>query len=284
MKNHINILVTLNEAYIPHLNTMLSSMIYHNQDCFFTVYLLHSSLCEETTAETKRILGDLGELILIEAGEHGLEEAPTTDRFPTEMYYRIFAAKYLPKTVDKVLYLDPDIIVNGSLKELYDISLDKYYFAAASHNGRVMRYINGIRLKMKKEAPYINSGVLLINVSLLRKEQNYGEVFEFIKKNKNRLFLPDQDVISTLYGDKIYRLDTFRFNITERLYKYHCFFGDKKELDWIRNNTVIIHYCGRNKPWKDNYSGKLNVFYEETAERMGVKKTTERSVEYAQNI
>lgn len=271
MKNHINILVTLNEAYIPHLNTMLSSMIYHNQDCFFTVYLLHSSLCEETTAETKRILGDFGELILIEAGEHGLEEAPTTDRFPKEMYYRIFAAKYLPKNVERVLYLDPDIIVNGSIEELYRTPLDGFYLAAATHNGKFMRSINGIRLKLKKGTPYINSGVLLINVSLFRKEQDYQKVIEYIKENKNRLFLPDQDVISALYGDKIYELDTLRYNMTERLYRYHRLIGDEKDLKWIRQHSVIIHYCGRNKPWKENYSGKLNVFYNEVAERRSVK-------------
>ena len=38
---------------------------------------------------------------------------------------------------------------------------------------------------------------------------------------------------------------------------------NKLTLESIRKNTVIIHYCGRNKPWKDNYLGQLDCFYEE---------------------
>ena len=189
MKNKINLLVTLNEAYLPHLNTLLFSVLYHNPDTYFTVYLLHTSIREEMTEQTKAILGTSGELVMIEAEGHGLDDAPTTDRFPKEMYYRIFAAKYLPEDVDRVLYLDPDIIVNGSLNELYEIPLGENYFAAASHNGKIMRLINGLRLGLKKGTPYINSGVLLINLELLRREQNYEDVFEYIKEKKKKLFL-----------------------------------------------------------------------------------------------
>jgi lipopolysaccharide biosynthesis glycosyltransferase len=42
-------------------------------------------------------------------------------------------------------------------------------------------------------------------------------------------------------------------------------------LDWVRKHSVIIHYCGRNKPWKENYIGVLNVFYNETVLQMNQK-------------
>ena len=34
-------------------------------------------------------------------------------------------------------------------------------------------------------------------------------------------------------------------------------------LDWVQENTVIIHYCGANKPWKEHYHGILDCFYNE---------------------
>ena len=40
----------------------------------------------------------------------------------------------------------------------------------------------------------------------------------------------------------------------------------KIDLDWVRDNVVIIHYYGKNKPWKDNYKGILNCFYNEVIE------------------
>lgn len=264
----MNILVTLDKNYLRYLNVMLSSLLHTNRDVFFDVYLLHSGIQERDVVETKRILGENGQLILINAENIGLEGAPTTSRYPKEIYYRIFAAKYLPETIDRVLYLDPDIIVNGSLKALYQLDMKEYYFAAASHTGPLMRKINEIRLDMDEESPYINSGVILMNLELLRKEQDYQEVFAFIEKRKNFLILPDQDIISSLYGSKIYALDTFRYNMTENLYRLHAPFEKDLDLEWVRKHSVIIHYCGRNKPWKENYIGQLDVFYQETISRM----------------
>lgn len=267
-KEKLNLLVTLDANYIPHLNVMLSSLLNSNPDCCFDVYLLHSSVNEMDMASTVRVLADKGKLFMINTDEVRLEDAPTTSRYPKEIYYRIFAAKYLPDTLDRVLYLDPDLIVNGSLKELYHLPMDEYYFAAASHTGPLMRKMNEIRLDMEDGSPYINSGVMLMNLKKLRMEQNYDDVFRFIEKRKNLLILPDQDIISSLYGSKIYALDTYRYNMTERLYKLHSPFEKGLDLNWIRKHSVIIHYCGRNKPWAENYSGSLDIFYKEAAARM----------------
>lgn len=264
----INILVTLDKNYIPYLNIMLSSLLYSNPDCWFDVYLLHSSLNKEDTTSTVDVLADRGELILLNADEVGLDEAPTTSRYPKEIYYRIFAAKYLPDHMDRVLYLDPDLIVNGSIRQLYDLPMDEYYFAAASHTGPFLRKMNELRLDMEDESPYINSGVMLMNLKRLRDEQNYDDVFRYIERRKNFLILPDQDIISSLYGSKIYALDTYRYNMTESLYQMHAPFERDMDLNWVRKHAVIIHYCGRNKPWKENYIGQLDVFYKETVSRM----------------
>lgn len=268
----LNLLVTLDTNYIPYLNVMLFSLLRSNPDCFVEVYLLQSSVKERDTISTKEVLGANGKLILLNADEIHLEKAPTTARYPKEIYYRIFAAKYLPKTLDRVLYLDPDLIVNGSLKELYHLPMDEYYFAAASHTGSFIRKMNEIRLDMEEDGLYINSGVMLMNLKRLRAEQNYDDVFNFIEKRKNLLILPDQDIISSLYGSKIYALDTYRYNMTERLYKLHSPFEKDLDLEWVRAHSVIIHYCGKNKPWKESYSGCLDAFWKEAAARMNDKK------------
>lgn len=270
-KTKINILVTLNEAYVPYLNVMLSSLIYNNQDCFFDIYLLHTSIHDKAMEKTRNIIGQAGNLIMVEAHDIGLENAPTTTRYPTEIYYRIFAARYLPQTLDRILYLDPDIIVNGSIKEIYNMPMDSYYFAAASHIGGFMQKINEIRLDMEEESPYINSGVMMMNLKRLRDEQNFDDVFTFIEKRKNFLILPDQDIISSLYGSKIYALDSFRYNMTEKLFRTHSLFEKDLNLEWVRKNSIIIHYCGRNKPWKNNYLGQLNVFYNEMVTKMNLQ-------------
>ncbi len=263
----MNILVTLDKNYIQYLNVMLFSLIEKNADYNFDVYLLNSAIEEKDVENTRKILGN-NILHLIKVDNIGLDSAPTTSRYPEEMYYRIFAAKYLPTTLDKILYLDPDLIVNGDIGKLYNMDMGEYWFAAASHTGSFMTAINSIRLDMEENTPYINSGVMLMNLKLLRKYQDYNEVFDFIEKKKNALVLPDQDIISSLYGSKIYALDTFRYNMTENLYLLHSPFEKNLNLEWVRKNSVIIHYCGRNKAWKDNYIGYLDVFYKEVVNKM----------------
>ena len=267
-KTNINVLVTLDENYLPHLNVMLFSLLHSNPDCNFDVYLLHSAIGEEALTQIRSLLAPAGRLISVPVTDMGLDDAPTTARYPQEIYYRIFAARYLPQSLDRILYLDPDIIVNGSIKELYRLPMGDYYFAAASHTGDFLRMVNGIRLDMEEDSPYINSGVMLMNLELLRREQNYEDVFRFIEEMKNRLILPDQDIISSLYGSRIYALDTFRYNMTERLFQRHSPFEKGLDLHWVREHSVIIHYCGRNKPWKEKYLGQLDVFYRETVSRM----------------
>lgn len=261
----LNLLVTLDENYIPYLNVMLYSLLQRNPQERFRVYLLHTNIPETALTRTRQLLGEQNPLIPVRAEGIGLDGAPTTPRYPKEIYYRIFAARYLPEDLDRILYLDPDLIVNGSLRKLYETPMEDYFFAAASHIGFILHRFHELRLDIEKESPYVNSGVMLMNLEKLRKEQRPQDVFDFIEEKKDMLVLPDQDIINCLYGTKIYALDTFRYNMTEPLFMHHSLLERDLDLDWVRKNSVIIHYCGRNKPWKSTYVGPLGCFYQEAA-------------------
>ena len=269
MNTPINILATLDGNYVKYFTVMLSSLADSNPGEYFEVYILRGREELELSAAEKLLAGR-GAVHQIEIAEDRLADAPTTDRYPREMYYRIFAAKYLPDTLDRILYLDPDLIVNGSLRELYDTPMGDNYFAAASHIGKVLTLVNELRLDMPDEGSYINSGVMLINLALLRREQDIQAVFDYIEAHRGKLILPDQDIISGLYGDRIIPLDPYRYNMTERLFAA-AKLSPRAELDlnWVWENSRIIHYCGRNKPWKDNYLGQLDQFYHNYAGMLG---------------
>ena len=239
---------------------MLKSLAYNNKKTKFDVYVMNSSLTEENLTHLRENTFKNINIIDLKVDNKELSKAPVTKRYPKEMYYRILASYYLPKKVDKILYLDPDLVVINNIEKLYNTNLDNYYFAAASHIWGMLQTFNRIRLRMKNDDIYINSGVMLMNIKLLRKEQNREEVYSFIRKNKNNLMLPDQDVISGLYANKILPLDTYVYNMTEKLLKQKYFLPHISER-WIKENSVIIHYCGRNKPWQKKYKGSLNSFY-----------------------
>ncbi len=271
-ETRLNILATLNAGYLPQLSVMLSSLLYSNPDTRVTLYLLHSSLEEEQLADARALLGPENSLVSIRADSLRLDGAPVTSRYPQEMYYRIFAAHYLPEELERVLYLDPDIVVNGSLRELYEMPLGDSLFAAATHIRKMMHKLNALRLDMEEEGLYVNSGVMLMNLAQLRKEQDSAEVYRYIEEHRNKLLLPDQDIISGLYGSRVLPLDPFRYNMTERLFVLRPQAEAWLDLEWVRKHSAIIHYCGRNKPWKSGYAGQLGVFYDEAEERLRRKE------------
>lgn len=257
----MNILVTLNSNYLEVLVVMLKSLSYNNKKTKFDVYVMNNSLTTSDIEYLKNNTFKNINIIDLKVGDEELDKAPVTKRYPKEMYYRILAASYLPKKVDKILYLDPDLVVINNIEKLYQTNLDNYYFAAASHIWGMLQTINRIRLRMRNDDIYINSGVMLMNIKLLRKEQRIDDVYNFIRKNKNNLMLPDQDVISGLYANKILPLDPYVYNMTEKLLK-QAYFMPHISKRWIEDNSVIIHYCGKNKPWLKNYKGILNSFYD----------------------
>ena len=265
----MDLLMTLDRNYVPQLNVMLFSALHGDSTAYFDVYLLHDEgLSEADVSETRTLLGQRGTLHLIRVDEDGLADAPTSDRYPKAIYYRIFAAKYLPDTLERVLYLDPDIVVRQSLRELYEMPMDTAFFAAATHIRGLLHRLNELRLDMDENSPYINSGVMLMNLQALRAEQDMEAVFGYMEAHKGRLMLPDQDIISALYGQRILPLDPIRYNMTEKLFSLHRRNGDGMTLEDVRQQSAVIHYCGRNKPWKPGYLGELNVFYNEAVSQM----------------
>lgn len=256
----MNILVTLNANYLNVLIVMLKSLAVSNAHRKFDVYVMNDKLSDENIEFLRKNTLKNINIIDLKVNKKTLEKAPVTKRYPKEMYYRILAAQYLPKKVDRILYLDPDLVVINKIDKLYNMKLDNYYFAAASHIWGILQTFNRMRLRMKNNDLYINSGVMLMNIKLLRREQNTNDVYDFINRNKNKLMLPDQDVISGLYANKILPLDPYVYNMTEKLLNQAYFLPHVNER-WIKDNSVIIHYCGRNKPWKNNYKGILNRFY-----------------------
>ena len=266
----MDILVTVDRNYLHPLAVMLKSLAIHHRSIPVRVFVLHRTLLSRDFDGLRRAVDEPGlELVDIKAGESPLSGAPTTDRYPLEMYDRIFAARCLPQDLDRVLYLDPDLVVNGPLDELWALDLEDNWFAAASHVAKGLELLNAVRLQSQTPGPYINSGVLLMNLPLLRGQQQLQPVLDYVEEHRRTLFLPDQDVISALYGDKILRLNPYRYNMTERLFTT-AQFSLRFDLDlaWVREHSRIIHYCGRNKPWKENYLGQLDCFYQTYARQV----------------
>lgn len=265
-----HILVTLDRNYLKVLSVMLYSLSQSDPEGVYTVYVVNNTLTEEDFASLSALLPRT-ELVNVRVPEDLLQNTPVSDRYPTEMYYRLFAARYLPQQLERILYLDPDLVVLHSLRSLYQIDFDSKLFAAASHiESRTFRELNRRRLHLSEHAKYLNSGVMMMNLALLRKESPQT-IIDYIQSHKATLLLPDQDVLNALYADRTVPLDPLVYNLGEkylRLKNLHLPPQEKLTLDWVRSNTAIVHYYGRNKPWKEHYRGSLGIFYHELEQQL----------------
>ncbi len=271
----MNLMFTLDSNYITQLKCCLRSVIRFPVRDGWDIYILVTDKTPEFEALKSELeKNNMVRIHIMEVDKLLFASFPETLRYSRVVYYRIFAASILPESLDRVLYLDPDTIVINPLDELYNMDFNGNYYIACSHTKEIMTEINRVRLGIKNNAPYINTGVMMMDLELLRKEQTTKEVIDYVKKHGHHFILPDQDVITAVYGERVKLIDTLKYNLSDRLITlYNLSPKSSKTIDiqWVKENTVIIHYYGENKPWKENYRGILNIFYNEIAEKIDGK-------------
>lgn len=267
----MNILFTVNRAYIGHMIDCIRSMARFPSEDGYDIYILHSDLKEQDENDVAAQIKSGGITLHFQFVDASLFASfPVSERYPHLIYYRIFAASLLPSELDRILYLDGDTIVINPLDELYNMDFEGNYFLACTHVRRFLTKVNQYRLGMEEESKYVNSGVMMMNLRALREKQNIKEVMSFVEKRKRYLTLPDQDIITALYGKQTGMIDTMKYNLSDRMISfYNADLNHKKiDLEWVRKHTVVIHYYGKQKPWKKPYLGILDVFYRELKEEM----------------
>jgi len=259
----IHILVTLDENYISPLRVMLTSIFVNNPGEKIEIWLLHHSIPQNETHSLREFCGNYNTVmhpVKVDGSLFG--SALVTARYPQEMYYRLIAPHLLPDTLGKVLYIDPDALVINQLRPLWNLDMQGFLFAAAAHTGKT-EFANGVnRIRLGTQHDYFNSGVLLIDLVRGRKEINLQDVFRYVEEHKKELLLPDQDILNGLYGSKILELDDAIWNYDARNYSsYYLRSAGQANIDWVMQNTAILHFCGSAKPWKPLYRHRFGLLY-----------------------
>ena len=261
----MNILVTLDRNYLEPLHIMLFSLFCNNPGERFAVYMVGDGLLPEDVNNLQKLCEVHGACLHPVALPEGLfAQAPVVRYYSRAMYYRLLAADLLPASLDRVLYIDPDILVLGAVRPLYETNLQGNIFAAASHSGltKVTEYVNKVRLDNRDAEGYFNSGVLLMDLAAMRERVKAEEIFAYAREHEDALLLPDQDILNGLYGAQIRMVRDSVWNYDSRRYEKYWFLSQgEQDMDWVMENTVFLHFCGKNKPWNKNYIGHFAALY-----------------------
>lgn len=266
----MNIVYTFNNKFVPQVAAGICSICENNKSAKIIFYLIADGLSRENHQKLiDFIKGYKQNCKIIEIGNirnHFDFDFDTTGWNPV-IITRLLLDKFLPKTIDRVLYLDGDTIVRDRLDDLYNIDMGKAVIGAG-----VEPTVNRDR-KEKLVGPnclYYNSGVLLIDMKKWRKEKTGEKLVDYYRAHDGRLFAPDQDAINGALKGEIYALEPKYnfFNIyTQYPYRYLRklvapaeYFSPTEFEDSVKN-PVIIHYLGEERPWRAGNTHKYRNDY-----------------------
>lgn len=251
----INLLISFDEDYTSHAIDMLHSITLNN-DASLEIYLLYENLSHTSLNVIREF---------VEANEIGniheyyingkIYSFPHTIKYiPEVTYYRLFAPFIINEKIDRLLYLDCDIIVDGKIDELYNLDMGDNVIAGCKNMlCKEMSYLNNVfntNLNLPVTNDYINAGVLLIDVEKYRNYVSPDKIMSFINENRNNLKMQDQDVINKLFYGKIRHIDNkFNFQI------------NTVEENYQKDDVRIIHYSQRAKPWENDYYSPQKARY-----------------------
>ena len=244
----MNILVTLDRNYLQPLRVILGSLYLNNPGEAFDIYLVGDGLTAEDWGELDRLCARRGALHPVTVPEDLFSAAPVVRYYSRAMYYRLLAAQLLPAELDRVLYLDPDILVINPLRPLYDTDLEGKLMAAAIHRGLtdLTSRVNRLRLDTPEAEGYFNSGVLVMDLNAMRRRMDPAEIFAYAREHADVLILPDQDILNGLYGPELYPVEEGLWNYDARRFdRYQLASHGEMDMDWVMDLTAVLHFCGK---------------------------------------
>ncbi|MCR4788558.1 MAG: glycosyltransferase family 8 protein [Lachnospiraceae bacterium] len=250
----INLATSTDDKYARYAYVMIVSALENkNTEDELHLYLLNAGLNERYLSDFKKLeekyTGFTFTSLEVDPSRFS-EKLPTEERWSVAMYYRLMLPDILPTDVERIIYLDVDIIINKPLNELYGLDFEgKLICACEDYETTVVvaesMYMAKKMLDMGKK--YYNSGVLLINMAKLRQKYRFDDYMKVTFELLDNLNAPDQDVINYIHRDEIKEIDKYSYN----LFAKKAFIDGMKVGD-IEERSTVIHYATQ-KPWRGRY-------------------------------
>ncbi|MGL4943356.1 MAG: glycosyltransferase family 8 protein [Thermoguttaceae bacterium] len=249
---YLHIAIASDHRYLVHAATLIQSIVENNHQhrLFFHLFTMDKRVTED--GMLKGFFGSL-RTQSIQCEIHYIEEnTPLIQAVPPggtisnrSTFLRFLAADQL--NVEKLLYLDCDMIVLGDLGPLFATPLEGYLFAAVSDLfGAAHVFSKGFGLR------YFNAGMLLINVPLWKQNCCLEKSLQFTQGTFSELFsgkkhCGDQDVLNMLFQGQVVYVHP-KYNAVNPLFLRRVDFRGTV-FDEVCNSPVIVHFAGGAKPW-----------------------------------
>jgi lipopolysaccharide biosynthesis glycosyltransferase len=201
----------------------------------------------------------------LEVPDKAFADLKVNGHISTATYYRLLIPELLPD-LDKVIYLDSDLIVNVDISSLWDTDISDNCLAAVVDQDlrNIKSAIVGYEsLDLSGEEAYFNAGVLLMNLSIWRQEKLADRIVKFMKQYPEYIELNDQDGLNIILAAKWKALD-HRWNRTMVFHSCNSWEDspfDETTFVGLEENPFIIHCTTKFKPWNAYNHPDKKLFY-----------------------
>lgn len=232
----VSISFCVNDAFVQHLVVVIASFSRNNPKTAFVFHVLHHDITDEHRDLLSAWHCDRDDC---EIRFHEVDAAPFR-AFPTptatvtrEMYYRYLLPVVL-NDEDRTIYSDVDVICVGDVLPLWNLELSGNPLAAvANPKGAAHK----ARLRLSGPSPYFHSGLLVMDLAMMRKEDSASRLLENTARHEKMLAWPDMDIINITFHERILPLSS-------------QWDGINPDYSPFRRDVAIWHFPGVvRKPW-----------------------------------
>lgn len=261
MNENICVAFCTDRQNIPFLAVSLQSIIEHSSDGYvYDIYVVHDGMTSEQFGYLRLIAKKRKNIQLnfigIKDKKDEFDRLYVSGHITSASYWR-FALPILLPRVEKLIYLDTDVVVLEDLSLLWnEVCIDNYFLAGVPgvgvagnlNEGRKSReFLKG--LGYSDFSKYVNAGVLVLNAKKIRDENSFQKLITMA--NQYDFPMHDQDCLNFVFDGKIQILDwRWNFAIHEKIDNYPEWLKEKVHDRISSMNLSIIHYVGAGKPWR----------------------------------
>jgi lipopolysaccharide biosynthesis glycosyltransferase len=254
---------SIDEAYtLPLLVALWSLRACLGPDRRVFLHLIHTGLPDPHLEAIARLV----DLSPIRVPRSALGAIPSHQRFPPEAAAPILLGRLLPPHLDRVVFLDADVLVLDDPAELWGADLGSCPLGAvvdqaiprcsAPRGVREWR-----RHGIPPEAPYFNAGVMAVSLGAWRERRVAERALAYLARRKPRgSFLHQEALNAALCGDWA-PLDA-RWNLVASLA------GRAYGAPLGEDRPGIVHFAGRFKPWRGRVAGPFDDAYRAVLEEV----------------
>lgn len=269
-KNEAHIVYASDDGFSEILGISLTSLFENSKDMErIVVYILDSGIREENRKKLEIVCKQYGRCLPVWIPAKNIREELSidvaVDRGSLSQYARLFLSSALPKELKRVLYLDCDILINHSIRELWNLDLHGKTIAALmdafSKNYR-------ININLRPDDMMFNSGVMLIDLDKWKEQKIEEKLMEFIVKKNGKIPQGDQGALNAVLSHDTYCFEPyfnavtiyFDFSYDEILiYRKPPKFYNREQIRKAVDDPTIIHFTTSflsRRPWVEGCKHK----------------------------